>query len=217
MGCLVAIKRDGPRQSALALERPPEKGFGCRDIPLGAEHKIDRLSLFVDRTIEVSPAAFDLYVGFIDPPGGASSACEAVPPLFEFRDIARNPAHDRRMGQGNSALRHHFHEISKAELEPQIPADAEDDDFPVKMAALEKISNAQHSGSLPQKASFGEYAWLLPFAPEPRPKSGRLAPRVLALVEKGRSYRLIGREVRPSKNTVAEIVKRARSAPPHST
>ena len=62
MGCLVAIKRDGPRQSALALERPPEKGFGCRDIPLGAEHKIDRLSLFVDRTIEVSPAAFDLYV-----------------------------------------------------------------------------------------------------------------------------------------------------------
>ena len=53
MGCLVAIKRD----AALALERPPEKGFGCRDIPLGAEHKIDRLSLFVDRTIEESPAA----------------------------------------------------------------------------------------------------------------------------------------------------------------
>jgi putative DNA-invertase from lambdoid prophage Rac len=46
-----------------------------------------------------------------------------------------------------------------------------------------------------------------------RPKSDRLAPRVLALVEKGRSYRLIGREVGLSKNTVAEIVKRARSAP----
>ncbi|MGP0008830.1 MAG: hypothetical protein ACLPIG_09025, partial [Methylocella sp.] len=42
-----------------------------------------------------------------------------------------------------------------------------DDDLPVEMAALEKISNAQHSGSLPQKASFGEYAWLLSFAPEP--------------------------------------------------
>ena len=47
-----------------------------------------------------------------------------------------------------------------------------------------------------------------------RPKSDRLAPRVLALVEKGRSYRLIGREVGLSKNTVAGIVKRARSAPP---
>lgn len=50
-----------------------------------------------------------------------------------------------------------------------------------------------------------------------RPKSDRLAPKVLALVEKGRSYRLIGREVGLSKNTVAGIVKRARSAPPRPT
>jgi putative DNA-invertase from lambdoid prophage Rac len=35
---------------------------------------------------------------------------------------------------------------------------------------------------------------------------------VLALVAKGRSYRLIGRELGLSKNTVAEIVKRNRSA-----
>jgi putative DNA-invertase from lambdoid prophage Rac len=43
-----------------------------------------------------------------------------------------------------------------------------------------------------------------------RPKSDRLAPKVLALIEQGRSYRLIGREVGLSKNTVAEIVKRSR-------
>jgi len=36
-GRLVPIKRDGARQSALALKRPPEKRFGCHDIPLGAE------------------------------------------------------------------------------------------------------------------------------------------------------------------------------------
>ena len=48
-----------------------------------------------------------------------------------------------------------------------------------------------------------------------RPKPDRLVPRVLAPVEKGRSYRLIGREV--SKNTMAGIVKRARSAPPQPT
>ncbi len=41
MGRLVAIKRDGARQSAQALKRPPEKRFGCRDVPLGAEQKID--------------------------------------------------------------------------------------------------------------------------------------------------------------------------------
>jgi putative DNA-invertase from lambdoid prophage Rac len=48
--------------------------------------------------------------------------------------------------------------------------------------------------------------------PGQRPKSNRLAPKVLALVRKGRSYRLIGRDLGLSKNTVAEIVKRARAA-----
>ena len=48
--------------------------------------------------------------------------------------------------------------------------------------------------------------------PGQRPKSDRLVPKVLALVAAGRSYRLIGRELGLSKNTVAEIVKRARTA-----
>lgn len=46
--------------------------------------------------------------------------------------------------------------------------------------------------------------------PGQRPKSDRLAPKVLALVAQGRSYRLIGRELGLSKNTVVAIVKRAR-------
>ena len=45
-----------------------------------------------------------------------------------------------------------------------------------------------------------------------RPKSERLAPRVLALVAEGRSYRLIGRELGLSKNTVSDIVQRNRNA-----
>lgn len=44
-----------------------------------------------------------------------------------------------------------------------------------------------------------------------RPKSDRLAPKVMALIKIGRSYRLIGRELGLSKNTVAEIVKRSRA------
>ena len=46
--------------------------------------------------------------------------------------------------------------------------------------------------------------------PGQRPKSDRLAPKVLALIAQGRSYRLVGREVGLSKNTVAAIVKRDR-------
>lgn len=50
--------------------------------------------------------------------------------------------------------------------------------------------------------------------PGQRPKSDRLAPKVMALVKQGRSYRLIGRELGLSKNTVADIVKRSRTSPP---
>jgi DNA invertase Pin-like site-specific DNA recombinase len=49
-----------------------------------------------------------------------------------------------------------------------------------------------------------------------RPKSDRLAPRVLALIEQGRSYRLVGRELGISKNTVSAIVKRNRLGPENS-
>jgi DNA invertase Pin-like site-specific DNA recombinase len=48
--------------------------------------------------------------------------------------------------------------------------------------------------------------------PGQRPKSDRLAPKVLALVAQKRSYRLIGRELGLSKNTVAGIVKRGRAS-----
>ncbi len=47
--------------------------------------------------------------------------------------------------------------------------------------------------------------------PGQRPKSDRLASKVMALVAIGRSYRLIGREVGLSKNTVTDIVKRHRT------
>ena len=47
--------------------------------------------------------------------------------------------------------------------------------------------------------------------PGERPKSDRLGPKVLALVQEGRSYRWIARDLGLSKNTVAAIVGRARA------
>ncbi|WP_208354242.1 recombinase family protein [Pseudaestuariivita rosea] len=46
-----------------------------------------------------------------------------------------------------------------------------------------------------------------------RPKSDKLAPKVLAAVEQGRSYRWIARDLGISKNTVLGIVKRHRENP----
>ena len=45
-----------------------------------------------------------------------------------------------------------------------------------------------------------------------RIKADQMAPRVLALVKAGRSYRQIARELDLSKNTGLGIVKRARDA-----
>lgn len=44
-----------------------------------------------------------------------------------------------------------------------------------------------------------------------RPKSDRLTPKVLALIDEGRSYRWIARDLAISKNTVADIAKRNRA------
>jgi len=46
--------------------------------------------------------------------------------------------------------------------------------------------------------------------PGQRPKSDKLAPKVLELVAEGRSYRWIARDLGISKNTVGDIVKRHR-------
>jgi putative DNA-invertase from lambdoid prophage Rac len=47
--------------------------------------------------------------------------------------------------------------------------------------------------------------------PGQRPKSDRLAPKVMALIEEGRSYRWIARDLGISKNTVLDIVQRTRN------
>ncbi|ASY67354.1 putative DNA-invertase from lambdoid prophage Rac [Sinorhizobium fredii] len=47
-----------------------------------------------------------------------------------------------------------------------------------------------------------------------RPKSDRLAPRVLALIAEGRSYRWIARDLGISKNTVADVAQRFRATEP---
>ena len=46
-----------------------------------------------------------------------------------------------------------------------------------------------------------------------RPKADRVAPKVLELIEQGRSYRWIARDLAISKNTVGEIIKRHRQNP----
>jgi hypothetical protein len=62
----------------------------------------------------------------------------------EARDIGRirreafDPAHDRSVRQRQPALGHYFNEVSKAGLVTQISTHTQDDDFAVKVAAVEQ-------------------------------------------------------------------------------
>jgi DNA invertase Pin-like site-specific DNA recombinase len=77
-----------------------------------------------------------------------------------------------------------------------------------RMLATEIASIAEFERELIRATARGKR---LGRQPGQGPKSDRLAPKVLALVAQSRSYRLIGRELGPSKNTVADIVRRRRA------
>ena len=62
-----------------------------------------------------------------------------VPALFKLRDMLLHPPKNSRMGQSDATFRHHFDEISGAELKRQILQDAQDDDFLVKVPPFEEI------------------------------------------------------------------------------
>ena len=64
----IAIERNGARQAALALERPPEESLRSSDVPLGAQEEIDGLFIAVNGAIEISPATLNFHVSFIDAP-----------------------------------------------------------------------------------------------------------------------------------------------------
>src|SRR5271168_3993345 len=129
-------------------ESPSEKCLGGCDIPLGTKQKIDRFALFVDRAIKISPAAFDLHIGLVDAPGPAYRSRETIPALLEFRNIALDPAHNRRMRQGEPAFSNHLDEVSKAEFVPEIPTHTKDDDLPIEVPAFEEFIHAQHASQL---------------------------------------------------------------------
>jgi hypothetical protein len=65
---MIAIERNGARQTALAIERPPEESLRGSDIRLAAQEEIDRLSIAVNGAIEISPATLNFHLSVIDAP-----------------------------------------------------------------------------------------------------------------------------------------------------
>ena len=71
--------------------------------------------------------------------------------------------------------------------------------------------SAAHTHASPRRATYLQAGKTLGRQPGPRPKSDRLAPRVLHAVDGGRSHRWIARDLGIGRNTIADIVKRHRA------
>jgi hypothetical protein len=67
---------------------------------------------------------------------------EPFPAFLELRCVVLHPTHDGRMRHRQAPLGHHLHQVSQAQLEPKIPAHAQDNDFAVKMTTSEQLLHA---------------------------------------------------------------------------
>src|SRR5205814_4853172 len=93
---------------------------------------------FVHRPVQVDPSSANLNVSFVHPPGAADSTSVALPALLEFRQVALDPTQDGRVSERNASIRHHDHQISEAQFETCVPANAKNDDLPVEMPSAEQ-------------------------------------------------------------------------------
>jgi hypothetical protein len=108
------------RRTPLRLQRLPEKEFGSHYIATRTQSEIHRLALPVHGAVRKRPDATDLDIGLVNTLGLAD---KPVPAALEFRRKTLYPAHNRRMGPGQTTFSHHLHQIQEAQLGAKIPAD----------------------------------------------------------------------------------------------
>src|ERR1700731_647315 len=138
MRCGVGIQCNRPRGTN-TLHGFSEEVFRGGDVSLLAEVKIDCSPDFIDSTIQISPPALHPYICLVTSPRTANWPRIPAPALLEFRHVTLDPAQNGGMGQQDSAFGHHFHQVPCAELVPQIPANAQNDDFLVELPTFEQI------------------------------------------------------------------------------
>src|ERR1700738_5488945 len=85
-------------------ERVTKERLCRRNSAVTAKEKVDRLSLLVDRSIEVMPFASNGNVRLVGAPGFADGPRETVPALLIFRHVPGYPSEDCAVGPRNPAL-----------------------------------------------------------------------------------------------------------------
>jgi hypothetical protein len=96
---------------AVAANRLGQEAFGCLLVALLREEKVNRLSHFIDSTIEIAPLALAPDVGLVHPPIDSHRALTPVKRLFQQRAILDGPLVDRGVINVNPTFLHEFLDI----------------------------------------------------------------------------------------------------------
>ena len=94
----------------------------------------------------------------IHTPGGANRLGEPSPALLELRDVARNPAEDGGMGNLDTALCHHLHQIAIRQPIGDIPSHAQLNDVGVESTfAVHWVTDYRLGHSAPRAVNSAVY------------------------------------------------------------
>ncbi len=95
-------------------------------VPVLTEHRIEKVSVSIDRTVQVTPAATDLDVRFIQVPGNPSPAAAlGAKILADHRCKSELPGPYRLVADLKPAEGEQFCHIAETELLPQTPEHSE--------------------------------------------------------------------------------------------
>src|SRR5450759_4800877 len=119
----MAVQRHLARPSiAIRSESPAKERLCRRNAAVTAKEKVGRLSLLVDRSIEVMPFTSNGEVRFVGAPGSTDGSTESVPALLIFRHVPGYPSQDCAVGYHDPAFCHHTNEVAIAQPVGDVPA-----------------------------------------------------------------------------------------------
>src|SRR5690606_21376076 len=162
---------DNPFRTAMPLERLAQEPLGRSQIPPLTEPELNRIAVAVDGAVEIHPMPTDLDISLVDMPSAGDRALAPIELLQQERSIVDGPAMDGGVVDGDAALRHHLLEIAQAQAVSEIPADAEQDQRAIEMAAFEHLAPPERAGGV-RRTELPKSLQQIPLnrTPLPRPK-----------------------------------------------
>src|SRR5262245_4450045 len=121
---------------AVAADRLGQKAFGRLLVAFLREEKVNRLSHFIDSTIEIAPLALHLDVGLIHPPTDPHGTLPAVECLLQLWAILDDPPVNRGVIHLHAPFLHEFLDVACAQRVRYIPAAPHENDLFREMGPL---------------------------------------------------------------------------------